>query len=59
MNDLVGRKLLLEAFTAEAKGRGVWVVQPDEATTCEVRGDNSRYFPEVDDDGVVTGGHFG
>jgi len=58
LNDLVRRKLLLEDFTAEAEGRGVYVVQLDEITTCEVRDDNSRYFPEVEN-GIVIGGNFG
>ncbi|MGQ0502268.1 MAG: hypothetical protein ACT4P0_06620 [Panacagrimonas sp.] len=37
---------------------GLTVVLPGEMATKELRGDNSRYFAELDADGRVTGGRF-
>lgn len=36
----------------------VLLVLPGDISTFELRGDNSRYFAEVDDEGCITGGHF-
>ena len=37
----------------------VQLVMPGTVTTMEFRNNNSRYFPELDKDGRITGGHFG
>lgn len=36
----------------------VLLVMPDTATTMEIRMNNSRYFPQFDTDGRITGGKF-
>ena len=36
----------------------VQLVTPDMVTTMEMRSNNSRYFPELDKDGRITGGGF-
>ena len=36
----------------------VQLVMPDTMTTMEMRSNNSRYFPELDKDGRITGGGF-
>lgn len=59
----------LEAFAAfistrptpdalRARYPGLLVVMPGDITTKELRGDNSRYFVELDADGRVSGGRF-
>ncbi len=59
----------LEAFNAfiatrptpealRAKYPGLAVITPGMMTTRELRGDNSRYFVELDDQGRITGGKF-
>ena len=42
----------------KAKYPGLTVVMPGDISTRELRGDNSRYFAEVDAEGRVTGGQF-
>ncbi|MFC4765539.1 hypothetical protein [Dyella koreensis] len=37
----------------------VQLVMPGTMTTMEFRSNNSRYYPELDKDGKITGGHFG
>jgi hypothetical protein len=37
----------------------VQLVMPGTITTMEFRSNNSRYFPELDKQGRITGGHFG
>jgi hypothetical protein len=37
----------------------VQLVMPGTITTMEFRMNNSRYFPELDKDGRITGGRFG
>lgn len=37
---------------------GVLFVDPTMITTMEMRGDNSRFYPELDEVGNVTGGDF-
>lgn len=37
----------------------VQLVMPGTMTTLEFRSNNSRYYPELDKDGRITGGHFG
>lgn len=37
---------------------GLFVVMPGDLTTRELRGDNSRYFVELDAQGRVVGGRF-
>ena len=41
-----------------ARYPGLLVVMPGDITTKELRGDNSRYFVELDEDGRVNGGQF-
>lgn len=41
-----------------AKYPGLFVVLPGDITTRELRGDNSRFFAELDDEGRVIGGKF-
>lgn len=41
-----------------ARYPGLLVVMPDDITTRELRGDNSRYFVELDAEGRVVGGKF-
>jgi len=36
----------------------VQLVMPGTITTMELRSNNSRYYPELDKDGRITGGHF-
>ncbi|MHA6205731.1 hypothetical protein ACXU4B_15000 [Dyella soli] len=36
----------------------VLLVMPGSITTLEFRTNNSRYYPELDHDGRITGGHF-
>lgn len=36
----------------------VQLVMPGGVTTLEFRSNNSRYYPELDKDGRITGGHF-
>ncbi|WP_109124622.1 hypothetical protein [Dyella sp. C11] len=36
----------------------VLLVMPGSITTLEFRTNNSRYYPELDKDGRITGGHF-
>lgn len=36
----------------------VQLVMPGGVTTLEFRTNNSRYYPELDKDGHITGGHF-
>jgi hypothetical protein len=36
----------------------VQLVMPGTVTTMEFRNNNSRYYPELDKDGRITGGHF-
>jgi len=36
----------------------VQLVMPGTITTMELRSNNSRYYPELDQDGRITGGHF-
>ena len=50
--------LPLTEFTEKCQVCGVFVVQPGMATTCEFRGDNIRFFPELDKFGNVIGGNF-
>ena len=58
LNDLLIQKLSLIDFTSRAEERNVHVVQPNEVITTEIRTDNSRYFPEVDNADIVIGGSF-
>ncbi|WP_114241819.1 hypothetical protein [Dyella sp. C9] len=37
----------------------VQLVMPGSITTMEFRTNNSRYFAQLDNDGRITGGHFG
>jgi len=37
----------------------VQLVMPGTITTMELRSNNSRYYPELDKDGRITGGRFG
>jgi len=37
----------------------VQLVMPGTITTMEFRSNNSRYYPQLDNDGRITGGHFG
>ena len=41
-----------------ARYPGLLVVMPGDITTRELRGDNSRYFAELDAEGRVAGGKF-
>lgn len=56
---LVKERLPLAVFVSRAKTVGVGVIEPDMITTSEFRMDNSRFFSDVDEDGIVIGGHFG
>lgn len=55
---LLDKKLTLNEFVEQAKSYGVFVVRPGMITTCELRGDNSRYHPIVKNE-IVVGGSFG
>ena len=57
IDKLIEQKLALKEFTKKAEENDVYVVQPDDITTTEVRTDGSRFFPEVKD-GIVVGGVF-
>jgi hypothetical protein len=56
LEELFEMKLSLVEFSEKLPG--VWVVPPDVLTTMELRDDNSRFFPTLDNSGRVVGGHF-
>ena len=57
LKTLYARELTLEEFTDVLDGMNIIVIQPDEIATTEIRGDCSRFFPEIKD-GIVIGGKF-
>jgi hypothetical protein len=56
IEELFEQKLTLTEFSERLPG--VWVVPPDVITTTEYRGDNTRFFPQLDVNDRVIGGHF-
>lgn len=56
ISDLVG--LSTDAFTSEAEKRGIYVVGEHDFVTDDIKSDMSRFFPEVNDQGIVVGGSF-
>ena len=52
--------LPLPIFVQKVKELGtVFVVEPGMIVTSEYTTDNTRFFPNVNDEGTVTGGSFG
>lgn len=58
VNDLLKKKQSLDEFTSEMKNIDVYVVQPNQVVTAELRTNKTRFFPVVKDD-IVVGGNFG
>lgn len=58
LDDLIKEGLFIKDFTKKAKEFGIHVVQVDEISTMEIRGDFSRFFPVLDDFNRVIGGSF-
>lgn len=56
VNQLIGERLTLKEFSNKLPN--IHVVGPGDIVTMDIRTNNSRFFADVDENGIVIGGHF-
>ena len=59
VDNLLSRKLSISVFDHEMSKLGIYVVKPNEFSSSVFYRDERRYFPKLNEDDIVVGGHFG
>ena len=58
VDSLVSRRCSLSVFTVEMSKMNVRVVQPAQIVSANYLANESRFFPEVNEEDIVVGGRF-